>query len=152
MPTTRRRRARGRTVLTLDALDFRDLLSLSSGWVPGRGATRWRTWGQFFADYGVLRGEFLEFMAGQHAPRLPGLPFAEWLYLETGGAPSRVAALEEEGDQLTAAERERCPALRVYGICALYRERERGGWRSAVTRYAEAVVGRRPAGAEGAPA
>jgi hypothetical protein len=63
MPTTRHRRTRGRTALTLDDVDFPDLLSLLCGWHPPQNdierRSRWSTWAEFDAEYELLRAEFL---------------------------------------------------------------------------------------------
>ena len=65
MPTTRRRRSRGRAVLRLDALDISDLLDMLVFWSPpvrefDVKRARWLTWGEFFADYEAVRDEFLQ--------------------------------------------------------------------------------------------
>jgi hypothetical protein len=90
--TTTKRRRRGRTLLTLDALSLPALLSLSVGWQPprlpfdvGRGGP-WATWAEFDADYAAVREEFLESTWAE----LPGgeLPFAERRYQEARSWPT----------------------------------------------------------------
>lgn len=83
MPTKRTRRARGRSVLTLDRLDIADMLSFAAGWQPPRPGrpyeaerSRWTDYGEFLADYRAVRAEFLnsEFARGSTRSL-----FAEWL-------------------------------------------------------------------------
>ena len=86
MPTTRKRRARGRAVLTLDSLSLPALLTLRvGGWrPPGEGEEArggpWRSWAELDSDYAAVRQDFLE----SDWASLPGgeLPFAERRYQE----------------------------------------------------------------------
>jgi hypothetical protein len=65
MPTTRKRRSRGRAILTMDSIDIPDILSLLAGWRPPQNdieaRSRWSTWPEFFGEYELLRDEFLAF-------------------------------------------------------------------------------------------
>ena len=54
---------KARRKLTLDDIDFPDLLSLLCGWHPPQNdierRSRWSTWAEFESEYAILRPEFL---------------------------------------------------------------------------------------------
>ena len=81
MPTTRHRRTRGRTILTLDSLSLPAILSLVAGWRPPSEHDAgldgpWQSWAEFDACYEAIRQEFLDSDWASGA----GVPFAEKRY------------------------------------------------------------------------
>jgi len=87
MPTTRHRRSRGRTILTLDSLSLPAILSLVAGWRPPSEHDAgldgpWQTWAEFDACYQAVRDEFLN----SDWANGPGVPFAERRYQEVNHA------------------------------------------------------------------
>lgn len=87
MPTNRRRRARGRNVLTLDHLTFAEEFAFVAGWYPAvvvdgyyqpAKPDSWKTWGEFFSDYALVREELIA-AYGATYPHM-GEPWAEKPY------------------------------------------------------------------------
>ena len=86
-----RRRTPVRT-LTRAELTLREQLCLLSGWHPGFGGTRWRTWDEFMRDYALVRDELL----AHFLRRDDDVPFGERVvrYAERHGLDALAAATE----------------------------------------------------------
>ncbi|RIK36222.1 MAG: hypothetical protein DCC55_27990 [Chloroflexi bacterium] len=107
MPTKRTRRARGRRVLTLDALDLGDILDLMAGWRPPRSEfersrSRWQTWKEYLGDWTAVRDQVPhdDMWWADGEP-----PFAEQVYrLYGAGGPPEDATYEDVKAALSEAE------------------------------------------------
>jgi len=82
MPTTRRRRLRKRTEITLDSItNIFDVMALVCGWRPPISdleleRARWRTWDQFFGAFDAVQCELEQSMFMRLLLPEGGVPFA----------------------------------------------------------------------------